>query len=151
MSLDKKHITDLLEKFAKREATPEEINQLYAFIKNDSSDESIVGFIQSQLEGFDPKNAEDIDFWATRLEGVAQKIAGGSFNMAVAPADQPRNDVDRIPAVHRVHFLRRWGWAAAAVLIAGSAVYLWNLDRGNSRSGAAKHPPASSSRDRRGR
>jgi len=33
------------------------------------------------------------------------------------------------PIIHRVHFLRRWGWAAAAILLIGGGAYLWTTSQ----------------------
>ncbi len=83
----------------------------------------MVSYIEKHLTTFKPDNAEDIAFWKSRLEGGAQKITG-------AAVMETGSTVVELPAgqalVHRVHFLRRWGWAAASViLLTGIGAYLW--------------------------
>lgn len=46
--------------------------------------------------------------------------------------------------VHRVHFMRKWGWAAASViLLASVCVYLWSVDRGRPEP-SSENPPVAS-------
>jgi transmembrane sensor len=112
MAANSEHIIELLEKYSGKQATKVEIDQLFNLLRSGDYDETVASFIEEQLQTFEPVNADDIAFWQNRLEGGAQRITG-------AIAD-PR-------PVHRVHFLRKWGWAAAAVVIGlGIGVYLWN-------------------------
>jgi transmembrane sensor len=109
MAANSEHIIALLEKYSGKQATKAEIDQLFTLLHSGDYDETVVAFIENQLQTFEPVNAEDIAFWQSRLEGGAQRIIG-------ATAD-PR-------PVHRVHFLRKWGWAAAAIIIGlGIGVY----------------------------
>ena len=54
-------------------------------------------------------------FYAYDSNRISQKIAEEIPAFAV-PAPAP---------VHRLHFLRRWGWAAAAVLFLGAGAWYW--------------------------
>lgn len=41
-----------------------------------------------------------------------------------------QEEMDPQPAVHRIHFMRRWGWVAASIIIIVSAgVFLWTANR----------------------
>ncbi|MBO9153598.1 FecR family protein [Chitinophaga sp. GCM10012297] len=58
-------------------------------------------------------------FYAYNSERIAQKI-GGEIPAFAAPAPAP---------VHRLHFLRRWGWAAAAVLLLGAGTWYFTTQQ----------------------
>lgn len=126
MAANSEHIIELLEKYSGKQASKAEIDQLFMLLRSGNYDETVVSFIETQLQTFEPVIAEDIAFWQSRLGGGAQRITGASVmedNTTVA--EQP---VDLRP-VHRVHFLRKWGWAAAAVVVGlGIGVYFWRAD-----------------------
>lgn len=126
MAANSEHIIGLLEKYSGKQATKAEIDQLFTLLRTGDYDETVVSFIENQLQTFEPVNAEDIAFWQSRLGGGTQRITGASVmedNTTVA--EQP---VDPRP-VHRVHFLRKWGWAAAAAVVGlGIGVYIWRAD-----------------------
>lgn len=46
-----------------------------------------------------------------------------------------------IPPVHRVHFLRRWGWVAAVIVLVGAGAYLWNTQQKEKPSVTATSNP----------
>ncbi|MCS3797408.1 FecR family protein [Niastella sp. OAS944] len=118
MAANSEHIISLLEKYSAKQATKAEIDQLFTLLRSGNYDESIVSYIEDQLKTFEPDNADDIAFWQNRLQGGAQRITGTVTELHVEPR----------PA-HRVHFLRKWGWAAAAVVIGLSiGVYFWKAN-----------------------
>lgn len=113
MAANSEHIIELLEKYSGKQATKAEIDQLFTLLRSGDYDETVVSFIENQLQTFEPVNAEDLAFWQNRLQGGAQRITGTVTELPVEPRP-----------VHRVHFLRKWGWAAAAVVIGlGVGVY----------------------------
>lgn len=59
-------------------------------------------------------------FYAYDTARITAKI-----DAAVAPVATP------VPAVHRIHFLRKWGWAAAAVLLIGGTSYYLVVNKKN--------------------
>ena len=126
MAASNQHIIVLLEKYSSGQASPDEVDELLTLLRAGGYDEMVVSFIETRLETVEPGNAEDIAFWKSRLEGGAQKITDASVpETSNAVTDLP---ADTIP-VHRVHFLRRWGWAAASILLAlGIGAYLWTTD-----------------------
>jgi ferric-dicitrate binding protein FerR (iron transport regulator) len=134
MAASSQHIIHLLEKYSNGQATSGEVDQLLTLLRMGSYDETVVSFIETHLETFEADNAEDIAFWKSRLEGGAQKITGPSVReTGSAVIDLP---ADTSP-VHRVHFLRRWGWAAASILLAlGIGAYLWTTYTKNTPSTA---------------
>jgi len=122
MAENNQHIIGLLEKYSNGQASSGEVEQLLALLRGGNYDETVVSFIATRLETFEPGDAADIAFWKSRLADGAQQITGGSIlqtdsTVVDLPADRP---------IHRMHFLRRWGWAAASVILLLSAgAYLW--------------------------
>lgn len=119
MATDRQHLIYLLERYSNGQATSGEVDQLLKLLRTENHDETVVSFIENQLQTFEPDNTEDIAFWKNRLQGGAQLITGVAGD----------TDVVTIPLharpVHRVHFLRKWGWAAASIILALSlGVYL---------------------------
>lgn len=137
MAANGEHIIGLLEKYSGKQATKAEVDQLFTLLRSGDYDETVVSFIENQLQTFEPVNAEDIAFWQSRLEGGAQRITGAVMENNTTVAEQP---VDPRP-VHRVHFLRKWGWAAAAVVIGlGIGIYIWKADMKTTEPGIAVKP-----------
>ena len=121
MSENNQHIIGLLEKYHSGQASSGEVDQLLALLQAGDYDEAVISFITSGLETFEPGDAGDIAFWKSRLAGGARQITGAvvletDSNVPDLPADRP---------VHRVHFSRRWGWAAAVILLLGTGAVLW--------------------------
>jgi ferric-dicitrate binding protein FerR (iron transport regulator) len=126
MTTGSQHIIHLLEKYARREATSGEVNELLTLLRTGNHDETVTAYIEQNIEAFEPGDAEDIAFWKERLAGGAQKITGTVAAVNEAPAIDIHT---QMRPVHRVHFMRRWGWAAAAVILALSAgLYFWKMN-----------------------
>ena len=110
MATDSQHIIYLLGKYSNGQATSQEVDQLLTLLRTEDHDETVVSFIEEQLTTFEPDNTEDISFWKNRLNGGAQQIT---------------QKLEHVRPVHRVHFMRKWGWAAASIILALSlGVYL---------------------------
>ncbi|MBO9562851.1 MAG: FecR domain-containing protein [Niastella sp.] len=126
MTTGSQHIIHLLEKYARREATSGEVNELLTLLRTGDHDETVTAYIEQNIEAFEPGDAEDIAFWKDRLAGGAQKITGA----VVAASEAPAIDMHtQVRPVHCVHFLRRWGWAAAAAILALYAgIYIWKMN-----------------------
>jgi len=135
MAANNQHIIHLLEKYSSGQASSGEMDQLFTLLRTGNYDETVVSFIETHLETFEAGDAEDITFWKSRLEGGSQKITGTAvMDTGCAVIDLP---ADTGP-VHRVHFLRRWQWAAASILLAlGLGGYLWTTYTKNTPSAAA--------------
>lgn len=124
MTTGNQHIIHLLEKYARKEASSGEVDELFTLLRTGDHDETVVAYMEQHLEAFEAGDAEDIAFWKERLAGGAQKITGTVVN------DTPAIDMHtQVRPVHRVHFLRKWGWAAAAAILALSmGAYLWKTN-----------------------
>ena len=122
MATDSQHIIYLLGRYSCGQATSSEVDQLLTLLRTEDHDETVVSFIENQLTTFEPNHAEDIAFWKNRLKGGAQQITGG----AIDANDTTVVEIsEHVRPVHRVHFIRKWGWAAASIILALSlGVYL---------------------------
>jgi transmembrane sensor len=108
----------------------------------------IITLLQKHMDG-DPLTVQEADLIkaltnAELEEGVFEALL--SFDQEIAfdetkwdPVLQKVFLTDKVPAitqvispVHRVHFMKKWGWAAASVVLALVITgYFWFFDRGN--------------------
>lgn len=106
-------LTYLLDRLATHTATSEELNELSRLVDQDESGISIDA-AESWLEENrqEPLPSFDQQHWMQ----VADQILK-SDKLSTDPVAKP---------VHRVHFLHRWGWAAAVVLLFGAGAWFFN-------------------------
>lgn len=117
MDSGNQHIVQLLEKFSRGEASPADTDQLLNLLQQQGEDEKMVAFIEQQLLSDQPANAEELAYWKEKLQDGAARITGMPGENSARP-------------VHRMQFLRKWGWAAAAVIVAvGIGAYLYTNDQ----------------------
>lgn len=121
MSHQEENITMLLEKFANRQASRQELEQLLALVKQNQHDEAVVSFITQQLASFEPDNAEEIQFWHERFAHFRERFGDSK------PITQP---------VHRVHFLKTawFRYAAVIIILFGVGTYIWTANKKNTQS-----------------
>lgn len=98
----------LLDRLVSHTATKEELLELTTLVEQDSD---TIETVESLLQA---STLPDYDH--ARWMSVADKIL---------QADKLPEEPVATP-VYRLHFLHRWGWAAAVVLLLGSAAYLLN-------------------------
>jgi transmembrane sensor len=110
MDSGNQNIDQLLEKFSRGVATPADTDQLLSLLQQQGQEEKMIAFIEQQLDHHEPDNADDIAYWKERLKGKAERITS-------MPEEKTELPVQTRP-VHRMQFLRKWGWAAAAVVAA---------------------------------
>ena len=118
-------LQQLLNRYLSGQLTEEQRRELVTFLENDEAAEQFAGLVQQQLsrgefsiEGDLFKTEDSI------IEGVLKKI-------------HPKP----IASVRRVAFLRKWGWAAAAILIIGFGAYGWLTNRHFNSSPVSGNPP----------
>ena len=106
----------LLERLKAQSATTEELDELYRLVEQDLADVSI-NQAEAWLEEHDgqPLPAFDRQRWMEAADKIlaADKLPPGT---ASRPA-------------YRLHFLQKWGWAAAVVLLCGAAAYFLGRHR----------------------
>ena len=92
------------------ECSPEEADQLLQWLGAEKPDPLTEHLIHEQLSAAVPENAVTADL-RNRLESRLKAILAQKV---------------QTPVVHRVHFMRRWGWAAASILVVlGMGAYFW--------------------------
>jgi transmembrane sensor len=118
MDSGNQYIDQLLEKFSRGVATPADTDQLLSLLQQQGQEEKMIAFIEQQLGHHEPDNADDIVYWKERLKGGAERITG-------MPEEKIELPLQTRP-VHRMQFLRKWGWAAAVVVAAiGVSTYFY--------------------------
>jgi ferric-dicitrate binding protein FerR (iron transport regulator) len=92
------------------ECSPEEVDQLLQWLATEKPDPLTEHLIQEQMKATVPEEAITADL-RNRLEKRLEAILESN---------------EQYPVVHRVHFMRRWGWAAASILVVlGIGAYFW--------------------------
>ncbi|MBS1567532.1 MAG: FecR domain-containing protein, partial [Bacteroidetes bacterium] len=104
------YIQLLLKKLEQGACTPEEASFLSDWLADHDNQEAVIPLLAARME--QPVQADAVDdYYKTRLETLRTNILAGAEPAAAAP-------------VHRVHFLRRTWWVAAAVLAGAIATIL---------------------------
>ncbi len=106
-------LTYLLEQLTAHTATDEELDELAAMVDGDVPGATI-DVVESWLETNrpQPQPAYDHAHW--------MEVAG-----QILEADKLREDPVAAPE-HRVHYLHRWGWAAAVILLFATGAWFFN-------------------------
>jgi transmembrane sensor len=111
----------LFRKYLENDCSPDEVDQLLSFLKNEAN-EHVAGELIEQHLTANSINYLPVDTaLRQRLEARLQFILEN---------DQGRETTASEPTVHRIHFgrLRRWMAAAAVILLLGAGAWFW-LDR----------------------
>lgn len=111
-------LQQLLNGYLSGELTEDQRQELVSLLEKEEAAGHFADLVRQQLS--DHAFSIDGELFKTEdriLQGVLKKIQAESA----------------VP-VRRIHFLRRWGWAAAAVLIIGSGAYGWYTHLNNSRA-----------------
>lgn len=100
----------LYQKLMDNECSPEEVEQLLLWLTAEKPDPLTEDLIHQQMQAAVPEGAVTAEI-KSRLE---QRLAD------ILQTRKP------YPVVHRIHFMRRWGWAAASIVVLlGLGAYLW--------------------------
>lgn len=104
------NFASLYRKLMDNECSPEEVDQLLQWLSADQPDPLTEDLVHEQLNTAVPEDAITDDI-RNRLELRLQAIL---------------EKQEQFPAVHRVHFMRRWGWAAASIIVVlAIGAYFW--------------------------
>lgn len=110
---EKNRLAYLLDRLATHTATEEELNELTGLVDQDDSGVAI-DEVESWLQEYRQQPLPDYD--QQHWMGVADQILR-SDKLLTDPVARPGQ---------RVHFLHKWGWAAAVVLLFGMGAWLVN-------------------------
>lgn len=112
-------LTYLLERLAARTATEEELNELTALVEQGETGISI-DEVESWLEEHrpQPQPAFDEQYWMAVADQIlmSDKLSGDPVP-------------ESAPQVRFLHGWRRWGWAAAVILLVGAGAWFMNRYR----------------------
>ena len=118
-------LQQLLNRYLSGELTEDQRRELVTFLENEEAAEQFMGLVQQQLSR--GEFSVDGDLLKTEnkmVDGVLKKI-----------------HLTPIVPVRRVPFLRKWGWAAAAILIIGSGAYYWLATQHHNHELTSGNPP----------
>ncbi|WEK37503.1 MAG: DUF4974 domain-containing protein [Candidatus Pseudobacter hemicellulosilyticus] len=132
MTESNQYIAELIGKYLEDRLTAEEHQDLENWLNAAGSNRGLLAEITDQQ-----KLAVNLQkFYSYDSERISQKIGEAIPEFRKAPVVTPH-----IPSVHRVHFLRKWGWAAAALLLVAGGAYYLVVDK-NSAAPVAAVPKA---------
>jgi transmembrane sensor len=113
----KDHIKRLLQRWMENTITREEKGELVRLLNE-----------QTLLLDVEPALQEMWD--AQTRQPVFSEDETVSMIERILSNNRVEEEIDWQPPVHRVHFMRRWGWAAASIIILlGVGVFLWTTNK----------------------
>lgn len=124
MGFQPEQINALWQLYLTDQATPDQVKELFAYLKDPANDAGIEGQLQQAMQ--------QSGLWDAYQPGTERNAAALE---AIFAARQSLQDAraqvapPAIPAVHRVHFIRRWGWVAASVIIIAAGLLYFLTDR----------------------
>lgn len=114
--MERQHLQYLLHQYTQRKASPAEIAELNELDLNIEANKTLLsemlveGFTTHSGTGYDTTLFDDLDKRALHIDTKLKEVP---FDLHIEP-------------VHRIHFFRKWGWAAASVLLLMCiGTYLW--------------------------
>jgi len=127
----KDHIKRLIQRWMENTITREEKEELVRLLNG-----------QTLLSDVEPGLQEMWD--AQTSQPVFSEDETASMIDRILSNNRLEREIDQQPPVHRIHFMRRWGWAAASIIIMlGIGVFLWTTNKNDSKTQrTAEHSPA---------
>lgn len=107
------NIQELFHRYMKGTATPAEEQALRDLLRENQDDDRLVQLLEHEWE-----NLQEVD---AQFRGYD---VDASWRQIVYPATS-QVPGDKSPPVHRIHFIRRWGWAAAILFILAAGAVIW--------------------------
>lgn len=120
MASQPEQIKALWQLYLTDQATADQVKELFAYLNDPANDIAIDGQMQQAMH--------DSGLWHSYVPASESNAASLEAIFAARESLQQAREQElqiKIP-VHRVHFLRRWGWAAASILVilVGVGAYL---------------------------
>ncbi len=122
MESGKKDIKELWLRYVEERATPEEINELFASLKNAELEEEHTTLAQQAAmlagTGLTPDAEQQAAVW--------QQLLQQAEGLKTSP------DPATLQPVRSIHFLRKWSWAAAIIIVTlGVGTYFFTTNKKN--------------------
>lgn len=116
--MDNSELQNLLNDLLTGQLTEAGRQRLSVLLEESSSQDLLSQMLEEQL--VNNEFALEASLPETEKQFLAQVLLKSGISGQPAPA---------IPPVRRIHPLRKWGWAAAIILVCGTAAYLWTASR----------------------
>jgi ferric-dicitrate binding protein FerR (iron transport regulator) len=110
-------LLNLLERFAARQLTTQELDELFEFIRQEAYDDMVSSFLIRQIGQSIPEDSNEIGYWQNQFAGFTEKVTEGSAQAVSATegSEVPANGDKPTPVLP--FFRRRLVRYAAAVLL----------------------------------
>ena len=119
--MERQRLIYLIGQYSNDAATAEELGELQQFLDNAENMELFTELVADSLMKHKNPSA-DANAYATLSQQVLQIDKGNNETKTI------------IKPIHRVHFMRRWGWAAAIIILIGAGTYLWTTNQKNANN-----------------
>ncbi len=128
MNHDQGNIQQLWELYVSDKATPEQVRLLFDYISDTAQDKENHRLFEQALVLHPSTLSADTESKSIIFQNI--KDSDPVLKQLIEKADGKTEVVTPvIRSVHRVHFLRRWGWVAASILLLLLAgAYLWTTN-----------------------
>lgn len=119
--MERQRLTYLIGQYSNDAATAEELDELQQFLDNAENMELFTELVADSLMNHKNPSA-DANAYATLSQQVIQ-------------IDKENNETKTIiKPIRRVHFMHRWGWVAAIIVLIGAGTYLWTTNQKNTNN-----------------
>lgn len=116
--MENKRLYELLSALAAGQLTEPEKKELAELSLDESGTEAFQRQIAELMQEMPEEQVADKTEWLALLNDV----------MAADKAVPEKEEISSVP-LRRVHFLWKWGWAAASVLLLATGVYFWSFQK----------------------
>ena len=131
--MQQERLTYLIGRIADKAISVEETAELKALLNthdvSDLADKGFAAWLNERLPVLDLQGQnQDIQLQVNAILSVDKSVPKEVIDYPDSQISNKPSSINMRTA-HRIHFLRKWGWAAAVVFILGSAAYLWTTSK----------------------
>jgi len=130
MEVRKDHIKRLMQRWMENTITQEEKGELAGLL----NEQTLLSDVESGLQEMWDAQSNQLVFSEDETASMIERILSNN---------RPEGEIDPPPPVYRIHVMRRWGWAAASIIIMlGMGGLLWTINKNDAATKrTAVHPP----------